>query len=114
MKARIPKELGGFGNIHQLAKRAEQMQEEMDTANKQLEEKEYQATSGGEAVSVTVTGKMEIKEMNIKPDVIDPEDVEMLIDLIKAATNEALRAASDDRKETLDKISNGLNMPGLF
>lgn len=114
MKARIPKGLGGFGNLHELAKKAEQVQAAMDEANKALETKEYSATSGGSAVSVTVLGSMEIKEMKISPEVVDPEDVEMLCDLVKAATNEALRTAAQDKKESIDKISNGLQMPGLF
>ena len=90
------------------------MQEEMDAASTVLEEKEYSATSGGGAVDVVVTGKMELKTVNIKPEVVDPEDIEMLSDLIIAAANEALRKAADDKSETMEKISGGLNIPGLF
>ena len=80
----------------------------------ELEEKEYSATSGGEAVTVTVTGKMEVKSIEMKPEVVDPEDLEMLSDLIIAATNEALRAAAEEKNATLEKISGGLNVPGMF
>ncbi len=113
MKARLPKLSGGLGNLQQLAQQAQQMQNQMDEATKELEQKEYSATSGGEAVSVTVTGKMEIKKMDIKPEVVDPDDIEMLSDLIIAATNEALRTAASDKKDTLDKISGSMNIPGI-
>ena len=113
MKARLPKLPGGLGNLQQLAQQAQQMQNQMDEATKELEQKEYSATSGGEAVSVTVTGKMEIKKMDIKPEVVDPDDIEMLSDLIIAATNEALRTSASDKKDTLDKISGSMNIPGI-
>lgn len=113
MKARIPR--GGTPtNLQQIAKQAQKMQEEMDAASTELEEREYTATAGGSAVDVVVTGKMEIKSINIKPEVVDPEDIEMLSDLIIAATNEALRKAADDKAETMERISGGLNIPGLF
>ncbi|MEE1056122.1 MAG: YbaB/EbfC family nucleoid-associated protein [Acutalibacteraceae bacterium] len=113
MKARIPR--GGTPtNLQQIAKQAQKMQEEMDTASTELEGREYTATAGGSAVDVVVTGKMEIKSINIKPEVVDPEDIEMLSDLIIAATNEALRKAADDKAETMERISGGLNIPGLF
>lgn len=116
MKARLPKGYGGGGNanLQQIARQAQKMQEDMDAANTELEAKEYTATAGGSAVTVVATGKMEIKSIDIKPEVVDPEDIEMLSDLIIAATNEALRAAADDKAETMEKISGGLNLPGMF
>ena len=90
------------------------MQEEMDAANKELEEKEYSAAAGGGAVTATVTGKLEIKSLEIKKDVVDPEDIDMLADLVIASVNEAIRQARDEKSETMDKISGGLNVPGLF
>lgn len=118
MKARLPKGYNSGSaapsNLQQLAKQAQKMQEEMDNASTELEAKEYKATSGGEAVSVVVTGKMEVKNIDIKPEVVDPDDVEMLADLITAAVNEALRAAATEKEEVMTKISGGLNMPGLF
>lgn len=113
MKARIPR--GGTpANLQQIAKQAQKMQEEMDVANSQLEEKEYTATAGGGMVDVVVTGKMEVTSINIKPEVVDPEDVDLLSDMIMAATNEALRKATEDKAQTMEKISGGLNIPGLF
>ncbi len=116
MKARIPKNYNGGTptNIQQLARQAQKMQEEMDAASTELEAKEYSATSGGEAVKVTVSGGMEVKSIDIQPSVVDPEDIEMLSDLIIAAVNEALRKAANEKEEVMTKISGGLNMPGLF
>ncbi len=116
MKARLPKGYGGggAGNMQQLARQAQKMQEAMETATAELEEKEYTATSGGNAVKVVATGKMEIKSIEIEPEVIDPEDSEMLADLVMAAVNEALRAAAQDKEETMGALSGGLNIPGLF
>ena len=114
MKARLPKGYGGGPSLQQLAKHAQELQEKMDQANKELEEKEYTATAGGNAVTVVVTGAMEVKSIDIKPEVVDPEDIEMLSDLVIAATNEALRAAATEKNETMDQLSGGLNMPGMF
>lgn len=116
MKARLPKGYGGggAGNMQQLAKQAQKMQEAMEQANEELEAKEYSATSGGNAVKVVATGKMEIKSIEIDPEVIDPEDSEMLSDLIMAAVNESLRAATKDKEDTMGALSGGLNIPGLF
>ena len=116
MKARVPKNFGGGApsNLQQLARQAQKMQEEMDAASTELEAKEYSATAGGEAVKVTVSGAMEVKKIDIKPEVVDPEDVEMLADLVTAAVNEALRTAASEKEAVMTKISGGLNMPGLF
>ncbi len=116
MKARLPQGYGGGGpsNLQQLARQAQKMQEEMDQATAELEVKEYTATAGGSAVSVTVTGKMEVKAISIAPEVVDPEDVEMLSDLVMAAVNEALRTAADDKAARMEKISGGMNLPGMF
>ena len=116
MKARLPQGYGGGGaaNLQQLARQAQKLQEEMDKATAELEEKEYSATSGGDAVKAVVTGKMEVKSIELKPEVVDPEDTEMLSDLVIAAVNEALRAAAADKGERMEKLSGGLNVPGMF
>ncbi len=119
MKARLPQGYGsgGSGNLQQLARQAQKMQADLETKTAELEEKEYEAKSGGGAVSVVATGKMEIKSIEISEDVVDPEDVEMLADLVMAAVNEALRNAAKDKEESLGAISGGLgglNIPGLF
>ncbi|MGN0455133.1 MAG: YbaB/EbfC family nucleoid-associated protein [Ruminococcus sp.] len=116
MKARLPKGYGsgGAANIQQLARQAQKIQDEMGNVEKELEEKEYPATAGGGAVKVVVTGKMELKSVEISPEVVDPEDVEMLSDLIIAAANEALRSAADEKEERMTKISGGLSIPGFI
>ena len=116
MKARLPKGYsnGGNTNIQQLARQAQKMQEEMDAASKELDEKEYSAASGGGAVKAVVKGSLEIKSIEISKDVVYPEDIDMLSDLVIAAVNEAIRIARDEKADTMDKISGGLNVPGLF
>lgn len=116
MKARLPQGVGGGGaaNLQQLARQAQKMQEQMEQVTAQLEEKEYTAASGGGAVTVIATGKMEIKSIEIKPEVIDPDDAEMLGDLVTAAVNEAIRAAAAEKEEKLGALSGGLNIPGMF
>ena len=116
MKARLPQGYGGGGaaNIQQLARQAQKIQEEMDAASAELDQKLYTATSGGDAVKATVSGSLEVQSIEIKPEVVDPEDVEMLADLVRAAVNEALRAASEEKAEKMEKISGGFNRPGLL
>lgn len=115
MKARLPQGYGkGSSNLQKLAKQAKQMQEDMEKATKELEEKEYNSTSGGGAVKVCVNGKLEVKNIEIKPEVVDKDDIEMLSDLILAATNEALRQANEDKENTMKNISGDLNLPGMF
>lgn len=115
MKARLPQGYGGGGaaNLQQLARQAQKMQDDMAAATEELNQKEYTASSGGGMVSVTVSGELEIKSMQIDPDVVDPEDIEMLSDLITAAVNEAIRAANTDKEETMNKISGGMNLGGM-
>ncbi len=116
MKARLPKGYGngGANNIQQLARQAQKLQDDMEAAAIELEAKEYNATSGGGAVQVTVTGKMELTKIEISPEVVDADDVEMLSDLIIAAANEALRAAAKEKEDKMESISGGLNIPGMF
>lgn len=114
MKARLPKgNGGGISNLQQLAKQAQKMQQDMDALSQELDQKEYVKTSGGGAVKVTVLGSMEIKSIEIKPEVVDPDDVEMLSDLLMAAVNEAIREACDDKSSSMEKISGGFNIPGI-
>lgn len=116
MKARLPKgyNTGGIGNFQQLAAKAQKMQEDMQKITEELEEKEYSMTTGGNAVKVIVTGKMEIKSLEISPEIVDKDDVEMLTDLVIAAVNGALRLANDDKNEAMGSLSSGMNIPGLF
>ena len=117
MKARLPKGFGnggGAGNLQQLALKAQNMQEEMDALTRELDDKEYTATSGNGTVRVTVTGQPEVKNIEIDPEIVDKDDVEMLSDLLIVALNEAIRTASAEKSERMDALSAGLKMPGLF
>ncbi len=104
---------GGFpggmpGNMNNLMKQAQKMQKQMEEANKQLEESEVTAAAGGGAVEVTMTGKREVVKVKISEDVVDPDDIEMLEDLIVAATNEALRKVEELSTSSMSKITGGL------
>lgn len=113
MKVRIPNS-GGPGNMNQMLKQAQKMQEDMTNLQADLEEREYTATSGGGMVEVTVDGKHLIKSIKINPDAVDPDDSEMLEDLITVAVNEAISNAIKTAEEEMGAITGGLNMPGLF
>ena len=109
---------GGFpggmpGNMNNLMKQAQRMQRQMEEAQKQMEEMEMTATAGGGAVEVTVSGKKEVLKVKLAEEVVDPEDIEMLEDLIVAATNEALRKVEEASQQSMSKITGGLG-GGLF
>ena len=109
---------GGFpggmpGNMNNLMKQAQKMQKQMEEATRALEETEAEATSGGGAVTVKVSGKKEILSIKIEEEVVDPEDIEMLEDLIAAAVNSAVAAVDKESEEEMAKMTGGLNIPGL-
>ena len=109
---------GGFpggmpGNMNNLMKQAQRMQRQMEEAQQQLETMEATATAGGGAVEVTVSGKKEVLKVKLAEEVVDPEDIEMLEDLILAATNEALRKIDDASQQSMSKITGGLG-GGMF
>ena len=108
----FPGGMGGFGgmNLNQLMKEAKKMQADMEKSQEELGAKEFEATAGGGAVSVKVSGNKEIKEINIKKEVVDPDDVEMLQDLILTCVNEALRKVDSAQAQELGKY----NIPGLM
>lgn len=108
---------GGFsggmpGNMNNLMKQAQRMQRQMEETTKELEAKEFTATAGGGAVEVTVSGKKEVLSVKLSPEVVDPEDIEMLQDLIVAATNEALRKMEEESQAQMSKITGGLGGMG--
>ena len=111
---------GGFpgmgmpGNMNNLMKQAQKMQRQMEEASKELEEKEVTAAAGGGAVEVTVSGKKEVTKVKIDPEAVDPDDVEMLEDMIMAATNEALRMQEEDQNSQMSKITGGMGGMGGF
>ena len=104
--------MGGMGGINMnMIKQAQKMQQDMMKMQQELETKTYTAAAGGGVVSATVTGKRELKEVVIAPEAVDPEDVEMLQDMIVAAVNEALRAAESDSASTMQQLTGGLGLP---
>ncbi len=119
MKVRLPGNMGNnFGgmnmnNVNSLMQKAQQAQQDLETASAELDLKEYTASSGGEQVKVTVLGTMEIKNLYINPEIIDPEDSDLLSDMIKGAVNEALRQAKTDRDQTMESISGQMKIPGF-
>ena len=108
----FPGGMGGFGgmNINQLMKEAKKMQADIEKSQEELTQKEFGATAGGGAVEVKVTGSKEIKEIKIKKEVVDPDDVEMLQDLIITCVNEALRKVDEAQAQSMGKY----NIPGLM
>lgn len=105
---------GGGGNMQKQIQQMQMMQKRMEEMQTELEAKEVEATAGGGAVSVTVNGKKEIVKIAIKPEVVDPDDVEMLQDLIMVAVNEALRQIEEMSQSEMGKLTGGLSIPGIM
>lgn len=107
---------GGFpgGNMNNMMKQVQKMQKEMERAQKEIEEKEFVSTSGGGVVEATVNGKKEVIKLNIDQDVIDPDDKEMLEDLVVAAINDAMKKADEHSQREMGKLTGGINIPGLM
>lgn len=115
MKARLPQGMGGGPqNMNQMIKQAQKMQEEMKLKQEELEQQEFHTTSGGGMVEVTITGKKEIKDISLKPEIVNPDDIEMLQDLVVAAVNEAIRKVEELSNAEMEKITGSLNIPGVF
>jgi len=107
---------GGMGmgmpaNMNNLMKQAQKMQRQMEENQKELEEKEFTATAGGGAVEITVSGKKEVTKIKLDQEVVDPDDVEMLEDLIMAAVNDALKQADDFSQSSMSKFTGGMGLP---
>ncbi len=103
----------GGANMKNMMKQAQQMQQQMMQMQQELEEKEYEATAGGGVVKAIVTGKKQVKAVEIDPEAVDPEDVEMLQDLVVAAVNEALRKCEEDVAASMNRFTGGMNLGGL-
>ena len=101
----------GGGNMNNMIRQAQKMQQDMMKAQEELESKTYEAQAGGGVVSASVSGKKELLSVTIDPEAVDPDDVEMLQDLIVAAVNEALRKAGEDAASQMSKLTGGLNLP---
>lgn len=106
---------GGMpGNMNNILKQAQKLQKQMEQTKAEVESKIFEATVGGGALTAKVNGKKELVEINIKEEVVDPDDIEMLQDLVLSAVNEALRSVDDMQSSQMNKLTGGMNIPGLF
>ena len=111
MRANYPK--GGPGNMNNMMKQVQQMQEDMANLQADLETREYDVSAGGGMVTVKINGKREILNIDIKPEIVDPDDIETLSDVITAAVNEAIKKVDTTSETEMGKITGALNMPGM-
>jgi DNA-binding YbaB/EbfC family protein len=115
MRANLPKGVGGGPqNMQAMIRQAQKMQEDMQALQEELDAKEYDVSAGGGMVNVKISGKKEILSIDIKPDIVDPDDIETLSDILVAAVNQAIKRVDSTNSEAMDKITGGMNMPGLF
>ena len=115
MKARIPKGMGGGPqNMNAMIKQAQKMQEDMENLQAELDEREYDISAGGGMVSLKINGKKEILSMDIKPEIVDPDDTETLADIIIAAVNEGIKRVDDTNSSEMAKITGSIGLPGMF
>ena len=113
MRARVPKQ-GGAQDMNAMIRQAQKMQDKITELQEDIEAQEFSAVVGGGAVEVVVTGKRNIKSLTIKPEVVDPEDIEMLQDLVISAVNEAIANVEKVTEEEMTKVTGGVSLPGLF
>ncbi len=115
MKARVPKGMGaGPSNMQGMIKQAQKMQEDMEQKQAELDAMEYDIQAGGGAVSVKINGKLEVLSIGLSPEVVDPDDIETLSDILVAGINEAIKKVTETNNDAMSKITGGLNVPGLF
>ena len=115
MKVRLPQGMGaGPNNMQSMLKQAQKMQEDMAQKQAELEEKEYDVSAGGGVVNVKINGKKEILAIKIAPEVVDPDDIETLEDLVTAAVNEAIKKVETTSAEEMQKITGAMALPGMF
>ena len=114
MRANIPKGMGGPQNMQAMIRQAQKMQEDMATKQAELDAREYDVSAGGGVVNVKINGKREILAIDLEPEIVDPDDIETLSDILVAAVNEAIKRVDDTNNAELGKITGAMNMPGLF
>ena len=115
MRANIPKGMGGGPqNMQAMLRQAQKMQEDMAALQEDLDAREYEIKAGGGVVSVKINGKKEILSIDIQPEIVDPDDIETLSDILTAAVNEAIKRVETTNSDEMDKITKGMNMPGMF
>ena len=115
MRANLPKGMGGGAqNMQSMIRQAQKMQEQMAEKQAELDEREYDVQAGGGVVAVKIKGTKEILDITIQPEIIDPDDVETLQDILVAAVNEAIKKVESTNEQEMSKIAGGMNVPGMF
>ena len=115
MRANVPKGMGGGPqNMQAMLRQAQKMQEDMAALQEDLDAREYEIQAGGGVVSVKINGKKEILAIDIQPEIVDPDDIETLSDILVAAVNEAIKRVETTNAEEMGKLTKGINIPGLF
>ena len=115
MRANIPKGMGGGPqNMNAMLKQAQKMQEDMEALQAELDEREYDISAGGGVVNVKINGKKEVLSIDIKPEIVDPDDIETLSDILVAAINEAIKRVEETNSAEMSKVTGGMSVPGLF
>lgn len=115
MKARLPKQYqGGAQNMNSMLRQAQKMQEDIENAQAEIDATDYTASVGGGAIDVVMSGNKTLKSIKIKPEVVDPEDVEMLEDLVMSAINEVLRTIEKASEDKMTAVTGGTSIPGMF
>jgi len=115
MRANLPKGMGGGPqNMNAMIKQAQKMQEDMEALQAELDEREYDISAGGGVVNVKINGKKEILSIDIKPEIVDPDDIETLSDILVAAVNEAIKRVEDTNSAEMSKVTGSMSVPGLF
>lgn len=115
MKARLPKGVGGGSqNMNSMIKQAQKMQDDIAALQEDLDSREYEISAGGGVVKVKINGKHEILSISIEPEIVDPDDIETLSDILVAAVNEAIKKVDDTNSKEMQKVTGNISMPGLF
>ena len=115
MRANLPKGMGGGPqNMNAMIKQAQKMQEDMEALQAELDERKYDISAGGGVVNVKINGKKEVLSIDIKPEIVDPDDIETLSDILVAAVNEAIKRVEETNSAEMSKITGNMSVPGLF
>lgn len=114
MKANLPKGLGGPANMQGMIRQAQKMQEQMTELQSELDSREYEVKAGGGAVTILIDGKKQIKQLTIEPEIVDPDDIETLTDILTAGFNEAIKRVEETNQKEMESITGNVSIPGLF
>jgi len=115
MKARLPQGYGGGPqNMQGMLKQAQKMQEEMAALQEELDDREYEIKAGGGVITIVITGTKEVKSIELDPQIVDPDDIETLSDILVAGINEAIKTVEETNAKQMERITGNINMPGLF